>query len=56
MAYRLPEEIKKRAEQKCANNPNLEVQDPGTVWTSPSGIVFVFVVDKATGSPLWVVV
>jgi hypothetical protein len=54
MASALPEDIKKRAEKKCADNPNLVIQDPGTVYTTSDGRVFVFVVDKASHSPLWI--
>ncbi len=54
MSFPLPEDLKKRAEKKCANNPNLEIQDPGTVYTAPDGRVFVVVIDKVTGVPLWV--
>jgi hypothetical protein len=41
MANKLPDDVKKRAEAKCADRPHLEIQDPGTVWISPSGKVFV---------------
>jgi hypothetical protein len=54
MANKLPEDVKKRAEKKCADRPHLEIQDPGTVYTAKDGRVFVFVVDKITGVPLWV--
>ena len=54
MANKLPDDVKKRAEAKCADRPHLEIQDPGTVWISPSGKVFVFVVDTKTNAPLWV--
>src|ERR1039458_2514426 len=33
---------------------NLEIQDPGTVYTAPDGRMFVFVVDKTTSIPLWI--
>jgi hypothetical protein len=39
---------------QSADRPHLEIQDPGTVWISPSGKVFVFVVDTKTNAPLWV--
>jgi hypothetical protein len=69
MPNKLPDDVKKRAEAKCADRPHLEIQDPGTVWISPSGLeiqdpgtvwispsgkVFVFVVDTKTNAPLWV--
>jgi hypothetical protein len=54
MANKLPDDVKKRAEAKCADRPHLEIQDPGTVWISPSGKVFVFVVDTTTNAPIWV--
>ena len=55
MTYKLPEDVQKRAEQACANSPHLEVQEPGTFYTNPrNGDVFVTMVDKTTGVPLWV--
>src|ERR1039458_3008009 len=51
MANKLPDDVKKRAEAKCADRPHLEIQDPGTVWISPSGKVFVFVVDTNARHP-----
>ena len=54
MSYALSEDVKKRAEKTCADSPNLEIQDPGTVYTAPDGRMFVFVVDKTTSIPLWI--
>lgn len=54
MAYKLPKDVQKRA-GACANSPHLEMQDPGTFYTNPrNGDVFVTMVDKTTGVPLWV--
>lgn len=52
MAKPLPEDLKKRAEQKCADYPYLEVQDPGTVITTVDGRTLVFVLDNKR-LPLW---
>lgn len=47
MAYPLPEDVKMRAEEKCARDyPYLTVQDPGTVITSSDGRVLVYVLDN----------
>ena len=55
MPHPLPDDVKKRAEKKCADRYQyFEVQDPGHVWTSPSGKMFVFVVDNRTSSPNWI--
>jgi hypothetical protein len=54
MATPLPPDVKKRVEKKIADRPKLKIQDPGTMWTNPDGKVFVFVVDEATASPLWI--
>ena len=49
----LPEDVKKRAE-KIAEKKGWSVQDPGTVWISRNGNKWVFAVDKATDSPVWI--
>jgi hypothetical protein len=54
MPTKLPEDIKKRAEAKCACRPSYEVQDPGTIIKSTDGRVLVFVLDKETGMSFWV--
>jgi hypothetical protein len=54
MATKLPEDIKKRAEAKCACRAYLEVQDPGTMCTAEGGRLLVMVLDKETGLQLWV--
>jgi hypothetical protein len=56
MATPIPDDLKKRIESKIANRPNLEILDPGTVWTNPDGNVFVAVMDTATLVPLWIAV
>jgi hypothetical protein len=46
MARLLPEDVKKRAEEKCAKDyPYLTVQDPGTLWEI-EGKSLVYVLDK----------
>jgi hypothetical protein len=52
MSDPLPEEIKKRI-TAIAEAKDLKVQDPGTVWRSKEGAVWVFCVDKATDIPVW---
>ena len=46
MAKPLPEDVKKRAVERCAEYGFLEVQDPGTVRTTPDGRELVYVLDK----------
>jgi hypothetical protein len=46
-------DIKKRI-QKIADEKGYEVQDPGTVFTAKNGALWVFVVDKVTDEPKWV--
>jgi hypothetical protein len=50
----LTEEAKRLAEQKCAKRPNIEIPNPGTMYTAKDGRVWVFAVDKVTRVPLWV--
>jgi hypothetical protein len=46
MARPLPEDVKKRAEEKCAKDyPYLTVQDPGYIWEI-EGKLLVYVQDK----------
>jgi hypothetical protein len=46
MARPLPEDIKKRAEEKCAKDyPYLTVQDPGTAYEIDGGNWLVYVQD-----------
>jgi hypothetical protein len=45
MAKPLPEDVKKRAVERCAEYGYLEVQDPGYVWNTPDGKELVFVLD-----------
>jgi hypothetical protein len=54
MASPISDDVKKRIEKKIADRPNLEILDPGTVWTNPDGKVFVAVIDKVTSTPLWI--
>lgn len=53
MSSPLPPDIKEWI-QKIADEKGYEVQDPGTVYKSMDGRVWVFVVDKLTAMPLWV--
>ncbi len=46
MACPLPEDVKKRALEKCASYPYLTVQDPGTLITGTDGRELVFVLDN----------
>jgi hypothetical protein len=48
----LPEDIKKRAET-IAKKKGYIVQDPGYVWVGEDRRKWVFVVDKATDMPIW---
>jgi hypothetical protein len=42
----LPEDVKKRAEEKCAKEyPYLTVQDPGTICPGVDGKILVYVLD-----------
>lgn len=52
MAHPLPPEIKKRAEEMCAKDENLEVLDPGTIYEI-EGKILVAVQDRQTGILLW---
>jgi len=52
VATPLPDDLKKRAQEKCRNYLNIEVLDPGTVIEA-DGKVLVLVRDKITGNPLW---
>lgn len=49
----LPEGVKKRAEV-IAKKKGWAVQDPGTVWAGSDGKKWVFAVDKATDTPIWI--
>ena len=55
MSSALPPEIKKRI-QKIADEKGCEIQDPGTMFKNQEGTVWVFVVDKTTDMPLWLLV
>jgi hypothetical protein len=47
VAYPLPEDVKKRAEEKCAKDyPYLKVQNPGTALKTAEGRVLVYVLDN----------
>lgn len=47
VAYPLPEDVKNRAEEKCAKDyPYLKVQDPGTMLKTAEGKVLVYVLDN----------
>lgn len=49
----LPEDVKKRAEA-IAKKKGWTVQDPGTIWAGRDGRTWVFAVDDATNTPVWV--
>jgi hypothetical protein len=51
----LPPDIEKRT-QKIADKQGYEIQDPGTMFKNQDGTVWVFVVDKTTDMPLWLLV
>ena len=55
MSSPLPDDIKKRI-TKIAEEKGYEIVDPGTVFTNKDGKLWVFVVDKATDSPHWLLV
>jgi len=52
MAIPLTEELKRRAEKRCADYKHLELYDPSTVLTA-EGRTLVLVKDKPTGLPVW---
>lgn len=49
----LPEDVKIRAEV-IAKKKGWTVQDPGTVWAGRDGKKWVFAVDDATDTPVWI--
>lgn len=49
----LPEDVRKRAEV-IAKKKGWTVQDPGTVWVGTDGKRWVFAVDEATDTPVWI--
>lgn len=51
MASRLPEDIKKRATEKCREYAYLHVQDPGTVIRIDGRVLVLVLDDKQR--PLW---
>jgi hypothetical protein len=54
MPTKLPEDVKQRAKAKCACCPNLEVEDPGSMFIAEDERLLVMVRDKVTGLQLWV--
>jgi hypothetical protein len=49
----LPEDVKKRAEV-IAKKKGWTVQDPGTIWPGRNGNKWVFAVDEAMDTPVWI--